>query len=204
MDRPTRSRAATLMASPLEVSLGPAVSFDASCFHDPDSKITGYDWDFDSDGTVDRTTDGPTTDFTYDHARRPHGDRLGQGLPRRRRHGDGQRLGEARPEGEAAEQGQEGQVQALDQLRGDALRPARQDEAELQPGPQAQPPGAEDLRVQGHGRGSSHTFTLKVPKNVRKAAAKAKIKKLRVRVTVDITDDAGLNSHTRRNVKVKL
>jgi hypothetical protein len=49
-----------------------------------------------------------------------------------------------------------------------------------------------------------HSFTLKVPKNVRKAAAEAKIHKLRVRVTVNITDDAGLNSHTRRNVKVKL
>ena len=49
-----------------------------------------------------------------------------------------------------------------------------------------------------------HSFTLNVPKNVRKAAAKAKIHKLRVRVTVNITDDAGLNSHARRNVKVKL
>ena len=35
-------------------------AFDASSFTDPDSKITGYDWDFDGNGTVDRTTDvGP-------------------------------------------------------------------------------------------------------------------------------------------------
>ena len=39
--------------------------FDASSFTDPDSKITGYEWDFDGNGTVDRTTDGPTTDFAY-------------------------------------------------------------------------------------------------------------------------------------------
>ena len=37
----------------------------AASFTDPDSAITGYDWDFDGNGTVDRTTDRPTTDFAY-------------------------------------------------------------------------------------------------------------------------------------------
>src|SRR5262249_1823841 len=41
-----------------------------SSFRDPDSKITGYDWDFDSNGTVDRTTAGPTTSFAYGAAGR--------------------------------------------------------------------------------------------------------------------------------------
>jgi hypothetical protein len=41
------------------------VHFDASSFHDPDSLITGYSWDFDGNGTVDSTTSGPTTNFTY-------------------------------------------------------------------------------------------------------------------------------------------
>ena len=44
------------------------MTFDASSFTDPDSKITGYDWDFDGDGTVDRSTDTPTTEFAYGDA----------------------------------------------------------------------------------------------------------------------------------------
>jgi len=43
---------------------GQAVTFQAS-FTDADSAIAGYDWDFDGNGTVDRTTDGPTTEFAY-------------------------------------------------------------------------------------------------------------------------------------------
>ena len=41
------------------------VTFDATLVTDPDSAITGYVWDFDGDGTVDRTTATPTTDFAY-------------------------------------------------------------------------------------------------------------------------------------------
>ena len=37
----------------------------ASSFTDADSAITGYDWDFDGNGTVDRSTDTPTTSFAY-------------------------------------------------------------------------------------------------------------------------------------------
>ena len=44
---------------------GETVQFDASSFTDPDSKIAGYDWDFDGDGTTDRSTEAPTTDYAY-------------------------------------------------------------------------------------------------------------------------------------------
>jgi PKD repeat protein len=46
------------------VDRGDTVDFAAS-FADPDSRITGYDWDFDGDGTVDRSTAGTTTSFAY-------------------------------------------------------------------------------------------------------------------------------------------
>jgi extracellular elastinolytic metalloproteinase len=55
----------SLSATPSTVAQGGTVHFDASSFHDPDSVITGYSWDFDGNGTVDRTTGGPTTDFAY-------------------------------------------------------------------------------------------------------------------------------------------
>jgi extracellular elastinolytic metalloproteinase len=43
---------------------GEAVTFTAS-FTDADSAIAGYDWDFDGNGTVDRTTETASTDFAY-------------------------------------------------------------------------------------------------------------------------------------------
>jgi hypothetical protein len=55
----------SLTASPPSIPPGGTVHFDASSFHDPDSLITGYSWDFDGNGTVDSTTSGPTTNFTY-------------------------------------------------------------------------------------------------------------------------------------------
>ena len=36
---------------------GQNVQFTAA-FTDPDSKITGYRWDFDGNGTIEQTTDG--------------------------------------------------------------------------------------------------------------------------------------------------
>jgi extracellular elastinolytic metalloproteinase len=54
----------SLQASPLGVSPGQAVQFTAS-FTDPDSKITGYRWDFDGNGTIERTTTAPTASFAY-------------------------------------------------------------------------------------------------------------------------------------------
>ena len=35
---------------------GDSITFDASGSYDPDSDITGYDWDFDGDGVVDEST----------------------------------------------------------------------------------------------------------------------------------------------------
>jgi hypothetical protein len=46
------------------VNPGQNVQFTAS-FTDPDSKITGYRWDFDGNGTVEQTTTMPTTTFAY-------------------------------------------------------------------------------------------------------------------------------------------
>ena len=43
---------------------GQTVQFAAS-FTDPDSKITGYRWDFDGNGTIERTTTSPTASFAY-------------------------------------------------------------------------------------------------------------------------------------------
>jgi hypothetical protein len=54
----------TLAVSPTTVEAGTPARFTAS-FTDPDSAITGYDWDFDGNGTVDQTTTSPTTDFAY-------------------------------------------------------------------------------------------------------------------------------------------
>jgi extracellular elastinolytic metalloproteinase len=54
----------SLAASRVTVPTGTTVDFAAS-FTDPDSRITGYDWDFDGDGTVDRSTGESTTSFAY-------------------------------------------------------------------------------------------------------------------------------------------
>ncbi len=54
----------TLSVDDAEVTQGSTVSFTAA-FTDPDSKITGYDWDFDGNGTVDRSTTVPSTEFTF-------------------------------------------------------------------------------------------------------------------------------------------
>jgi hypothetical protein len=76
----------SLTATPATAAPGQAVTLDASSFKDPDSLITGYDWDFDGNGSVDRSTTGrrrrsPT------RARHVHPEGRGEGLPRRR--GDG-------------------------------------------------------------------------------------------------------------------
>jgi uncharacterized protein (UPF0548 family) len=56
-----------LHASATRVNPGAVVTFGAS-FGDPDSKITGYTWDFDRNGTVDRSTATPSATFTYANA----------------------------------------------------------------------------------------------------------------------------------------
>ena len=57
----------SLTASPTTVRPGQSVTFKAA-FTDPDSKITGYGWDFDGNGTIDRTTTAGTTTFAYTRA----------------------------------------------------------------------------------------------------------------------------------------
>jgi extracellular elastinolytic metalloproteinase len=53
-----------LRASATTVNPGQTVQFVAA-FTDPDSKITGYRWDFDSNGTIEQTTTTPTASFAY-------------------------------------------------------------------------------------------------------------------------------------------
>jgi extracellular elastinolytic metalloproteinase len=52
------------LSAPATANPGQSVDLTAA-FTDPDSAITGYDWDFDGNGTVDQTTAGPTTSTTY-------------------------------------------------------------------------------------------------------------------------------------------
>lgn len=42
-----------------------STTFDAGTSVDPDGRIVEYRWDFDDDGTVDRTTSDPVTSYTY-------------------------------------------------------------------------------------------------------------------------------------------
>ncbi len=61
---PNQLPTGSLAASRMLLTGGGTVDFAAS-FVDPDSRILGYDWDFDGDGAVDRSTAEPTTSFTY-------------------------------------------------------------------------------------------------------------------------------------------
>ncbi|HET8759309.1 MAG TPA: M36 family metallopeptidase [Solirubrobacteraceae bacterium] len=54
----------SLTASATRVNPGETVRFTAA-FTDPDSKITGYRWDFDGNGTIEQTTAAPTASFVY-------------------------------------------------------------------------------------------------------------------------------------------
>lgn len=54
----------TLSAKPATVAPNETVTFQAS-FTDPDSAITGYEWDFDGNGTADATTPGPTIEHRF-------------------------------------------------------------------------------------------------------------------------------------------
>jgi extracellular elastinolytic metalloproteinase len=63
--RPNELPTGSLAVSDANPTQGQVVTFDARSFSDRDSAITGYDWDFDGNGTVDRTTTAATTDFAY-------------------------------------------------------------------------------------------------------------------------------------------
>ena len=64
---PNQLPSGSLAASRMRLTAGGTVEF-AAAFADPDSRISGYDWDFDGDGAVDRSTDEPATSFTYRRA----------------------------------------------------------------------------------------------------------------------------------------
>ena len=62
---PNAPPVASLTATPGRAAIGEPVRLDAAGSSDADSVIAGYDWDFDGDGTVDRTTAEPATAFAY-------------------------------------------------------------------------------------------------------------------------------------------
>ena len=64
---PNQLPSGSLAASRVRLTAGGSVSF-AAAFADSDSRITGYAWDFDGNGTVDRTTTVSATAFTYARA----------------------------------------------------------------------------------------------------------------------------------------
>ena len=53
-----------LSANPGGTTVNEPVTLTAG-FNDPDSRITGYDWDLDGNGSIDRSTVEPTTTTTY-------------------------------------------------------------------------------------------------------------------------------------------
>jgi hypothetical protein len=55
----------TLAASPSAVTAGDAVTLDATRIRDPDSAISGYDWDVDGNGVFDAHTTGAALRQTY-------------------------------------------------------------------------------------------------------------------------------------------
>lgn len=56
---------ASISVSPRPGQVGSPSFFDASASSDSDGLIGEYRWDFDGDGTVDKTTTGPTTSYPY-------------------------------------------------------------------------------------------------------------------------------------------
>jgi hypothetical protein len=61
---PNKLPVGTLSVSPSTAAVGDPVTFSAH-FTDPDSAIASYTWDFDGNGTTDRTTAAATTTFAY-------------------------------------------------------------------------------------------------------------------------------------------
>ncbi len=53
------------LSGPYVAQTGTAINFSAADSFDASATITSYKWDFDGNGTVDRTTATPTTSFTY-------------------------------------------------------------------------------------------------------------------------------------------
>jgi hypothetical protein len=62
---PNQLPSGTLAVTPSPAPVDATVTLDASGITDPDSLITGYRWDLDGNGTIDRTTTSPTTTSSY-------------------------------------------------------------------------------------------------------------------------------------------
>jgi hypothetical protein len=62
---PDQQPTGSLAATPSAASPGETVRFDAGSFTDADGRVVEYRWDFDGDGSVDRTTATPTADHAY-------------------------------------------------------------------------------------------------------------------------------------------
>ena len=60
LDKPS-----AFLGGPYTVQTGDPVDFDASGSYDPDGSLVSYEWDFDGDGTYDRTTSGPDLSHMY-------------------------------------------------------------------------------------------------------------------------------------------
>ena len=56
---------AALSSSPSDPATGENVSLDASASGDSDGTISSFKWDLDGDGSVERTTPGPTTSTSF-------------------------------------------------------------------------------------------------------------------------------------------
>jgi hypothetical protein len=194
----------SLQATPDRVSLGAPVSFDASSFTDPDSLITGYEWDFDSDGIVDQTTDGPATEYTYPD----DGEFTAAVAVNDFRGGAGSATANVTvkpgPTVHIPDQGKNGKIK-LQVSCGSTpcdlsgkLKVTRNVARRL--GFQRQ----RIARFEGTVGEESATFKLEVPRKVRKAARKDGIDDLTVRVAAQISDAAGLSSKAKHGVDVRI
>ena len=199
---PNALPAGTLQASPSSVALGAPVSFDASSFTDADSKITGYDWDFDSDGTVDRTTDGPQTEFTYERA----GDFDATVAVKDFRGGAGTAKTAVKvkpgPSVEIPKKGKKGKFKIEVSCGSTPCDVNGKLELNFNTARKLNRRGLKIAKFKGTQGSERHKFTLKVPKGVRGDAKDAGLERLKVRTTVKVSDSAGHKTRARGKTKV--
>ncbi len=180
------------------------MTLDASSFTDPDSLITGYEWDFDADGTVDRTTEGPTTDHTYPAT--------GSYAPivsaKDFRGGAGSATATVEvkggPTAKVPKKSKNGKVKLTVSCGAPPCDVKGKLELSYNTARKLNRTGLKIAKFKGTTGDDTHTFTLKVPKDVRRAAKEAGIAPLKVRVTAKVTDSAGLETRARQKTKVRL
>jgi hypothetical protein len=191
----------SLAATPATVSLGTPVTLTAS-FTDADSLITGYEWDFDGDGTVDRTTDGPSTDYTYPDA----GDFDASVAAKDFRGGSGTASAvvsvKPGPAVDLPKKGRKGKFKVEISCGTPPCDFNGKLQLNFNTARKLNRRGLKIAKFDGSTGAESKRFTLKVPKQVRKAARKAGIRKLKVRTTVVVADSAGISTRARGKVKV--